>query len=175
VWTGSRMLVWGGGTNTGAQYDPATDTWTPITTTGAPSARSGSTAVWAGSRMLVWGGFDVIAASPTNTGAQYDPATDTWVASTTMGAPSSGELQVAVSTGSRMLVWGGHDASGQFANTGAQYDPATDTWTPITTAGAPSARATHTAVWTGSRMLVWGGALTNTGGRYLRLDAFLKN
>jgi hypothetical protein len=34
-------------------------------------------------------------------------------------------------------------------------------------------------VWTGSRMLVWGGAgdsgLVNTGGRYLRLDAFFKN
>jgi hypothetical protein len=50
-----------------------------------------------------------------------------------------------------------------------------DSWAPSTTTGAPSARGAHTAVWTGSRMLVWGGALTNTGGRYLRLDAFLKN
>jgi hypothetical protein len=61
VWTGSRMLVWGGYTgstftDTGAQYDPASNSWTPMTTTGAPSGRHSHTAVWTGSRMLVWGG-----------------------------------------------------------------------------------------------------------------------
>src|SRR2546422_1070361 len=30
VWTGSRMVVWGGANdNTGGVYDPATDSWTP--------------------------------------------------------------------------------------------------------------------------------------------------
>ena len=124
--------------------------------------------------MLVWGGFGGF----TNTGAQYDPATDTWTAITVTGAPSAGS---AVWTGSHMLVWGGYDsANAGLTNTGALYDAATDTWKPITTAAAPSARTSHTAVWTGSRMLVWGGEsasglTTNAGGRYVRLDAFVKN
>jgi hypothetical protein len=58
VWTGSRMIVWGGydGSyclNTGAAYDPTTDTWTPTSTTNAPRARERHTAVWAGSRMIL--------------------------------------------------------------------------------------------------------------------------
>jgi hypothetical protein len=67
VWTGSRMIIWGGSpTNTGGIYDLGTDTWTPTSTTGAPTARSVHTAVWTGSEMIIWGG-----SYPTNTGASY--------------------------------------------------------------------------------------------------------
>jgi hypothetical protein len=168
------MLVWGGedGTtqvNTGGIYDPATDSWTDITTTGAPSERTTHTAVWTGSRMLVWGGFDD--SNTLNTGGIYDPATDSWTDITTTGAPSARRNRSAVWTGSRMLVWGGFDGSTD-VNTGGIYDPATDSWAAITTTGAPSARRNHTAVWTGSRMLVWGGFdglnTLNTGGVYRR-------
>ncbi|MEW5987417.1 MAG: hypothetical protein AB1791_12350, partial [Chloroflexota bacterium] len=46
VWTGSKMIVWGGctnaehcyDTNTGGVYDPATNTWTATALAGAPSA-----------------------------------------------------------------------------------------------------------------------------------------
>ena len=54
VWTGTKMLVWGGWgdvigyLDTGGSYDPATDTWTALSTTGAPSPRTGHTAVWTG-------------------------------------------------------------------------------------------------------------------------------
>jgi hypothetical protein len=65
VWTGSRMVVWGGGfENSGGIYDPSTDSWTATTGTGAPTPRSYHTAVWTGSTMIVWGGN-------TNTGAVY--------------------------------------------------------------------------------------------------------
>ena len=37
-------------------YDPATDSWTPTSTSAAPTARHRYTAVWTGSRMIVWGG-----------------------------------------------------------------------------------------------------------------------
>jgi hypothetical protein len=61
VWTGSRMIVWGGFgggyLNDGGQYDPVGNAWTPTTLTGAPSARVYHTAVWTSSRMIVWGGF----------------------------------------------------------------------------------------------------------------------
>ena len=56
------MIVWGGfdGTNanTGGQYDPAADSWSPTTLTGAPSARRFHTAMWSGTKMIVWGGYD---------------------------------------------------------------------------------------------------------------------
>ena len=62
IWTGSRMLVWGGETNVrlgdGGLYDPAADAWSQVSSAGAPSARSGHTALWTGTRMLVWGGID---------------------------------------------------------------------------------------------------------------------
>ncbi len=60
VWTGTRMLVWGGQyrqeyLENGASYDPETDKWTPMASI-APRGRAGHVAVWSGKRMLVWGG-----------------------------------------------------------------------------------------------------------------------
>ena len=41
VWTGTEMIIWGGGgRNTGSRYDPATDTWTPTAMVGAPAPRT---------------------------------------------------------------------------------------------------------------------------------------
>jgi len=57
IWTGSRMIVWGGGVgNLGGVYDPAADNWTSTTALGAPVNRTGHSAVWTGSEMIVWGG-----------------------------------------------------------------------------------------------------------------------
>ena len=40
VWTGSKMIVWGGGGgavyNTGGRYNPTTNSWTNTGTTGRP-------------------------------------------------------------------------------------------------------------------------------------------
>src|SRR5205807_8216622 len=55
VWTGSEMIVWGGGSSdyfdTGAQYNPKADTWMVTRTTNAPSGRTNHTAVWNGGEM----------------------------------------------------------------------------------------------------------------------------
>ena len=53
VWTGSRVIVWGGAEinlefNTGGRYDPATDTWKATMTANAPEGREKHTAVWTG-------------------------------------------------------------------------------------------------------------------------------
>jgi hypothetical protein len=157
------MIVWGGSlggpgeekTDTGGIYDPATDTWTPMSTAGAPGGRILFTAVWARSRMIVWGGLQ--SDGITRTGGLYDPTTDTWVATTLSGAPSEREFHTAVWTGSRMVVWGGVGPGLVTTNTGAAYDPVADAWTPTVVTGAPVARFDHSAVWTGSRMIVWGG------------------
>jgi hypothetical protein len=43
------------------------DTWTPTSTTNAPTARGGHTAVWTGSEMIIWGG------TSDSTGGRYNP------------------------------------------------------------------------------------------------------
>ena len=181
VWTGSRMIVWGGCrpeynngnctsrmTATGGQYNPVTDTWTPTSTVNAPAPRVDHTAVWTGTEMIVWGGYFAL-----NTGGRYNPVTDTWVATNTATAPEGRRAHTAVWTGAEMIVWGGFNSTNASLNTGGRYSPSTDSWTATSTAGAPSARGYHTAVWTGLEMIVWGGlsapaggSPTNTGGRY---------
>ena len=61
VWTGSRMIVWGGDAggaiylNDGFSYNPAANTWTPINGLNGPTPRISHTSVWTGTRMVVWG------------------------------------------------------------------------------------------------------------------------
>lgn len=175
VWTGTHMIVWGGDQRdnpigAGGRYDPATNSWSPVTTLNAPSARYAHVAVWTGSRMLVWGG-DGQTLGYRNDGGRYDPILDTWTPMALEEAPAKRYYATAVWTGKEMLVWGGSDNRTLFA-TGGRYDPATDTWKPMATDLAPEARWFHTAVWTGSRMIVWGGyaggisPLSGSGGSY---------
>jgi hypothetical protein len=62
VWTGTEMIVWGGGDqqsgnmSTGGRYNPSDDQWATTANAGAPSGRGISTAVWTGEGMLVFGG-----------------------------------------------------------------------------------------------------------------------
>ena len=183
VWTGNLLIVWGGVAFTpssvtlgdGAAYDPATDTWTPISRVLAPSPRVFHTAVWTGTEMVVWGGFaDLVIPGPPPTalvtGAVYDPSTDTWRPTATAHAPPARGGHVAVWTGERMIVWGGSTGHAAIGG-GGIYDPETDVWTPTSTAGQPSGRVAHTGIWDGARFLVWGGLLddgseTNTGGSF---------
>jgi N-acetylneuraminic acid mutarotase len=170
VWTGSEMIVWGGGVNTGGRYTPSTDSWTATSTSNAPSERGGHTAVWTGSEMIVWGGTG--SNIPLNTGGRYNPITNSWAATSTTNAPTARHVHTAVWTGSEMIVWGGRGILlFQQFNTGGRYNPGTDSWTATSTTNAPTARESHTAVWTGSKMIIWGGfayvgGFFNTGGRY---------
>lgn len=154
IWTGSHMLCLRDGA--GAGYDPITDTWTPFTTTNAPTITlySGFSTIWTGSDVIVWGGADYV-----NIGARYHFASDTWYPVTTTNAPIGRSNHGAVWTGSEMLIWGGMTDSG-YTQTGAKYDPITDSWMPITIAGAPSARYGSHLFWTGSQVIVWGGTVS---------------
>jgi N-acetylneuraminic acid mutarotase len=175
VWTGSEMIVWGGGAyptvvNTGGRYNPSLDSWTATGANNEPSARAVHTAVWTGSEMIVWGGYYYRPPGDVwNTGGRYNPATDSWTATSTSNAPEARYLHTAVWTGSEMVVWGGSDQT-NYLSTGGRYNPATDNWTATSTTNAPIARWLHTSVWTSSEMVVWGGygdsGEFNTGGRY---------
>ena len=174
VWTGAEMIVWGGfnsgsDLNTGAGYFPGTNSWIPTQIANAPAARESHTAVWTGNEMIIWGGaYNDGSWHYLNSGSIYNPAMDSWAATSIVNAPTARENHTAVWTGSEMLVWGGWN--GSVLNTGGKYNPATDGWNPIATLDAPAAREYQTAIWTGSEMIVWGGydgsVKLNTGGRF---------
>lgn len=175
VWTGAEMIVWGGldlfgDVSSGGRYAPGTDSWAAMTTVGVPTPRYSHTAVWTGSQMIVWGGGSSGAdLEPLNTGGRYDPATDSWAATNTTGAPDPRIDHAAVWTGTEMIVWGGADTT--VLNSGGRYQPSTDSWVATSTAGAPAGRSLSPAVWTGSAMIVWGGSdfersSLNDGGIY---------
>lgn len=110
VWTGSRLLIWGGKSggvplNDGAAYDPLTDTWASLPTLGAASARSSHVAVWTGREMVVFGGEDQ--SDALGTGAAYDPDTGIWHALTSSGGALPRRAHTGVWTGTELIVFGG--------------------------------------------------------------------
>ena len=109
VWTGTEMLVWGGNEwlflgdlGDGARYNPATDSWTPMSLLGAPTPRIAQ-GVWTGSELLLWGGVDDAS------GGRYDPATNSWRPTTLVNVPTvrAGGRWSTVWTGTEMILWGG--------------------------------------------------------------------
>ncbi len=169
VWTGTKMLVWGGlgkggVTNTGAAYDPATDTWKPLAVANAPTSRHSHSAVWTGSEMIVWGGFS---SNYEATGGRYDPLHDVWtpLPFTTIKGRAR---HVTVWTGGEMIVWGGSNGLSALGD-GARYTLGSNAWS-VLPGGGPSARFNASAVWTGSMLAIWGGTDTFdwfADGRYL--------
>ena len=160
AWTGSHLIVWSpaGGT----RYDPVANAWTPMSSANAPTGSPTFVGAWSGNRLVVWGASDTGSGIVTG-GGRYDPATDSWSPINPGGSLT--DSAKAVSTGGRMLVWGG--------NGGAIYDVAGDSWSPISQTGA--SRYLHAMVWTGNSLLVWGGGALNAsyqfalndGGRYI--------
>lgn len=170
VWTGQEMIVWGGydgsRLNTGARYNPASDSWQNISTANAPGGCSTPVSAWTGQEMIVWCGGIITG----DKGGRYNPATDSWTSMSTLNAPAGVNETTAVWTGTEMIVWGGY--GGTYSNSGGRYNPATDTWQLTTRTGAPAPRVYHTAVWSGSEMMIWGGDggpyvnISDTGGGY---------
>jgi hypothetical protein len=175
VWTGKRMLIWGGSSvKDGAMYDPSTNSWTAMSTTNQPGG--GATRVmfpfvWTGRQLIVWGGYD--GGYPAD-GGMFDPsngANGTWTVMSTTGAPTGRHHSKAVWTGRKMVIWGGHTPSTE-ENTPYLFDPAAGaggTWSTGSPTGAPAGRNFPAMVWTGKEVIVWGGTASltyNDGGRY---------
>ena len=77
VWTGQEMVVWGGYrsglsrySDSGARYNPSTNTWAQISTVNAPTARWHHSAVWTGNQMIIWGGSNGV---ELRSGSRYTP------------------------------------------------------------------------------------------------------
>lgn len=192
VWTGKEMICWGGTrwdwdasgaawvergpTSAGLRYNPATDIWTQLSTVGAPTARTGHTAVFRAPSgdfpgyLIVWGGTD--AGGACNTGGLYDVSSDVWYPMSTLGAPLPMSGHLAIWTGDSMIVWG--KSGGRYTFRVDAGSPGSEQWLPITTAGAPSgsfpwlsrlssAHGHDTGVWTGTELIVFAGSTFDNG------------
>lgn len=158
---GDSVLIWGGigasgPLNTGLKLsyvNGAPTAWSQLSTTGAPIAREGHVAVWTGSRLLVWGGL--AGGAYLNSGASYDPVTDTWAAISTTNAPTARSGHAAVWTGSELVLAGGENAAGTLADSFA-YNPVSNSWRALP--GVVGSRSGAAITWTGSQVLLFGGA-----------------
>src|SRR5262249_42582400 len=149
VWTGEEMIIWGGITtgatllSDGRRYNPSFDTWSAdLSTTNEPGARDAHTAVWTGSEMIIWGGF-CGSGCVSNTGARYNPSSNSWTSLPVEPEARSGHT--AVWTGDQMIIWGGLNATNGLLDTGSRYDPVTNAWTETSHSFGPGARSLHTA------------------------------
>jgi N-acetylneuraminic acid mutarotase len=127
VWTGEKMLIWGGYSRNatcnpcshedGAAYDLNSDSWT-LMSPGSISGRGAHRAVWTGEQMVVWGGFNT---TELNDGAAYNPKTDTWAQ--LPGSPLlPRQNQVMLWAGEQALLWGGHGPHGEGAGAQANHN-----------------------------------------------------
>ncbi|MBC7935401.1 MAG: hypothetical protein H7Y86_08625 [Rhizobacter sp.] len=164
VWTGSKMLVWGGRDlagyyNNGGSFDPSTNSWSALPASPL-SARSNHTAIWTGSKMIIWGGEN--GGTALNSGAMYDPVSNTWSIMSALNAPAGLYNSKAVWTGTEMILVGGNLTSFTDGRI-YQYNPAANVWDPafnrlpgneVPWNGSIS---NHTVVWTGTEVIIYGG------------------
>ena len=170
IWTGTSMVVLGASAQedrtlfwVGGRYNLASDSWLPMSLTGAPAARLQGCSVWTGHELLVWGGFDGERGHAD--GGAYDPATDTWRSLSTVGAPTARTSMACLWTGEELVISGGLPWGGQaLLRDGAAYDPASDGWQAI--ADAPAAFGSF-----GSDCWLGHEAVTVTMGSYLHASA----
>ncbi len=161
VWTGSKIIVWGGYdllgvANTGGIYDPSTDTWAPMLQLNSIPGRYFHSMAWMNGKLFVWGGIVTPGFSngQTNEGFIYDPNTYMWTPISLVNAPPAMESIDAIYVNGKILIFGGFP----YTNTLYQYDPAANSWSLIATVGAPpSPRCGYSAVWTGKELLIFGG------------------
>ncbi|HTG48006.1 MAG TPA: kelch repeat-containing protein [Actinomycetota bacterium] len=168
VWTGSELIIAGGGYEGGYVYDdvaayrPATRSWRTLAP--MPIARMEGTALWDGTELLIFdgiGGRNLESGRDPNLrtrqlarGVAYNPTTDRW---RWLSAPEQPRVDAAYAwDGHEVLMWGGIGLDRSIPSHGEAFDPATNTWSPLP-ASPLRARVWPTAVWTDGEWIIWGG------------------
>lgn len=173
VWTGSKVIIWGGYvekengemviTNTGIIFDPKTMTWTSLPMDGDPSPRHYHTALWTGTQMIIWGGENDPRAtySGLKDGGVFDFESFSWKSITAPQFSVGNRFQQAVWTGHLMLVWGGQDTTNASSSTIGKdsmsfFDPSNNIWSKKDRLMGPESHMDTLSFWTGAEMIVWG-------------------
>lgn len=182
VWTGNKMIVWGGiysyfeskpnvQLGYGGMYDPNTDSWTQITSEGAPAGRGNFTAIWNGNDMIIFGGYTYEVNKDgenndhaLNDGWNFNPSSMKWTKISDLNAPASRYRNTAVWTGAKMIIFGGYNNKPdnqpnepKWYNDGYSYNSTNDSWEKLLSINSPVERSDHQSVWTGDMMLIWAG------------------
>ncbi len=124
-WTNSEMIIWGGQDSngmsmTGSRYKPKID-WSAITSDSAPELRMYHTHVWISPRLIVWGGQNG-AGTPLDSGALYNPTTNSWGQKPIPSGPAARTLHSSVNADGKLIVFGGVTPTG-LTNTGGILNP----------------------------------------------------
>src|SRR5262249_42134673 len=130
VWTGSEIILWGGGCfsggkdqgcTRGAAFNPVQNTWRLLGSEGAPTSRGRHGAVWTGHYMIVWGGIGD--SGDLRSRGLYDPASDSWSRVSEDGAPLARYGHAVAWTGHEMIVWGGSAGEVSRLASGGRFTP----------------------------------------------------
>jgi N-acetylneuraminic acid mutarotase len=149
-------------------YDPDSDSWRTLADFPNASVHHANTAS-VGGRLWVLGHLAGLTFDAVGDAWSYDPALDTWTASTPMPAGTErGGSGVAV-IGDVVYVVGGLRASLAVADAWA-YDTTADTWSPMP--DLPTARDHLVAAGVGGRVWCIGGRATNIGAHVPTVDVY---
>jgi N-acetylneuraminic acid mutarotase len=162
VWTGKKVILWGGfdygddaPVNKGYAYNYKTGRWKEISNEGAPSARSGHSAIWFKNKMYVFGGYDE--KDFLSSVHSYDPREDLW--SELADLPENIDPRAYATAkvfNDKVYLWGGMNAEGTI-NTGWIFDPSQDLWEKMAENEELKGRISFTSVVTNDSMIIWGG------------------
>ena len=169
VWTGGRLVVWGGASAEagqdpppladGAAYDPAANRWTKMAAPPLAGRIAPLGAARGGAALLSWGLGPVAGDKrmPAADSAVYDPARNRWSPAAAVPAPPKQTWCldapgcVGTDTGSRVV----------FAGQGLAWDPSADRWSTIASGPFADPFLEGKAwAWTGTRVMLWGGGTT---------------
>jgi hypothetical protein len=167
------MIIWGGlnakdeALDSGARYNPRTDTWIELPSPPKGIAKGRSVAVWTGSELLVWGAAESWGAAG---GARWSPATDQWELLRTGGTPPAKAGALGVWTGRELVVWGHGFFGYEEQADGGQFVAAEGKWASARLTGGPRPRDYASSAWTGREFIVWGGSYLLPRSSYDVLD-----
>ncbi len=154
---GNSIYFWGGmgmptssyAYSTGYRYDIVANTWAPMNSSGAPSARYFAGSIAAGTDLVIWGGYSS-GGGILKTGGIYRTATNTWVTMSATNAPVSGTLEPAMAYyNNNVYIISGNETK--------RFDPVANTWTTLTP--PPYSFTGQKFSYDGNgKIYVWGGA-----------------
>lgn len=167
VWTGHRLVIWGGAANSdnvtygnGATYDPTARRWRMLPRSPL-GPRWGVAAVWTGKDVFIWGGTGSGTGwtGPTRRdGAMYDPATHRWTLVPPAPIPAR-KGATAIWTGHEVVVFGGM-GTGNIGwvpaqrTDGAIYNPTTRRWHRLPTSPIQFQAMHVNVAWNGTALVV---------------------
>ena len=180
-----KWVIWGG-LSGGADiaYPAFVYDFAGNTVSNAPAssdiARSAVTAVGIGNDVYFWGGYKYNDNNTAyNAGFKYSTVSNTWTSISSVNAPGVRYFAGGVSTGTKMIIWGGYLYNGGLPityNTGGVYDIAGNSWTTMSNTNAPATGSGNPImVWNGSNLIVISGNETKrydvTGNTWTTLAA----